>query len=122
MTLVDSSGWIEYFAEGPLADEYAQYLSRDDLLVPTVVVYEVHKFMLREVSEEAAMDVAARLQAHDVVPLTQHLALFAADLSLEHDLAMADAIVYATAQFHRAELITSDVVFADLSDVTYLAK
>jgi hypothetical protein len=43
VTLVDSSGWIEFFADGPRGDRYAPYLKRpDEVLIPTVVLYEVY--------------------------------------------------------------------------------
>ncbi len=122
MTLVDSSGWIEHLTDGPQADAYDQYLSADDLLVPTVVIYEVYKFMKREVSEEAAIAVTGRMRAGRVVLLDESLALEAADLSLQYGLAMADAIVYAGARGHGAVLVTSDEDFAHLPGVLYLPK
>lgn len=124
MILVDSSGWIEHLTGGPLADAYTEYLAAPDLLVPTIVLCEVYKFVRREISEEVAMRVAARLKSARMVPLDESLALEAADLSLDHGLPMADAIVYvyATAQAHQATLVTSDEHFAGLAGVTYLEK
>ena len=122
MILVDSSGWIEHLTSGSLADAYAEYLAAPDLLVPTVVVCEVYKFVRREVSEQVALRAAARLKSAQVVALDDTLALEAADLSLQHGLPMADAIVYATALARDATLVTSDEHFADLPGVTYLAK
>jgi len=120
--LVDSSGWIEHLIDGPLADAYAEHLASAELLVPTIVLYEVCKFVQREVSAEQAVVVAARLKEQQVVPLDETLALEAADLSLQHGLAMADAIVYATARAMGATLVTSDVDFAALPGVQYLAR
>ena len=119
MRLVDSSGWVQHLIDGPLADAYAEHLAAGDLLVPTVVLYEVCKFMHREVSADAAAGVAARMKEERVVPLDEQLALEAAEVSLQHGLAMADAIVYATARFFEATLLTSDADFRDLPHVDY---
>jgi len=120
VTLVDSSGWVQHLMDGPLADVYARHLAADDLLVPTVVLYEVCKFMHREVSADAAARVASRMKEAQLVPLDDQLALEAAEVSLQHGLAMADAIVYATAQAFEAKLFTSDADFRDLPQVEYI--
>ncbi len=122
MILVDSSGWIEHLTGGPQADAYEQYLYASDLLIPTVVLYEVYKFMKRELSAQDAIIVAGRMRVGQVVPLDDMLALEAADLSLQHGLAMADAVVYATARHYEATLVTSDEDFAELPGVVYLEK
>jgi len=122
LTLVDSSGWIEHLTDGPLADAYAEYVSAPDLLVPSIVLYEVYKLLCREISEQVALEAAARLKSARLVPLDDQLALEAADLSLEHGLATADAVVYATARHHDALLVTSDADFADLPGVQYLER
>lgn len=120
-TLVDSSGWIEFFSDGPLADRYAAYLSRQaDLITPAIVLYEVFKKFKRERGEEIALLVAGQLNATRIVPLTESIALSAADLSLQYGLAMADAIIYATARDQDARLVTSDADLKDLPGVTYL--
>ena len=119
--LLDSSGWIEFFTGGPLADRYAAYLaSRYQLITPTVVLYEVYKKIKRERGEEAALLFAGRLSATQVVQLTESIALLAADLSLRHGLAMADAIVYATAKDQEAEVVTGDADLKDLPGVIYV--
>jgi len=119
--LVDSSGWIEYFSSGPLAERYGSYLSRPaKLITPTVVVYEVYKKIKRERGEELALRATARLTATEVIPLTESIALLAADVSLQYGLAMADAIVYATARDQDAQVLTSDADLKDLPGVVYL--
>ncbi|MGC9316687.1 MAG: type II toxin-antitoxin system VapC family toxin [Armatimonadota bacterium] len=119
---MDSSGWIDYLTDGPRADRFEQYLQADDLLVPTIVLYEVYKWLKREVSEDEAMAVAARLRHHHVVPFDEDLALEAADMSLRHGLAMADAIVYATARHHCATLVTADSDFSAIPDVEHIPE
>ena len=120
-TLVDSSGWIEFFSGGSLADRYASYLKNpEQLITPTIVLYEVYKKIKRERGEESALLAAGQLNATKVVQLTESISLLAADLSLQHGLAMADAIVYATSQEKEAELITSDSDLKGLPGVIYL--
>jgi len=120
-TLVDSSGWIEFFSGGPLADRYTSYLKDPtQLITPTIVLYEVYKKIKRELGEEKALLAAGQLSATQIISLTDSLALLAADISLKYGLAMADAIVYATAQDHKAQLITSDADLKDLPSVKYI--
>ena len=119
--LLDSSGWIEFFTDGPLADRYATYLGpRYELITPTIVLYEVYKKIKRERGEETALLFAGRLSASQVIPLTDSIAFLAADLSLRHGLAMADAIVYATAKDQEAEVVTGDADLKDLAGVVYV--
>ncbi len=123
MIVVDSSGWIEFFTEGPNARRYGRYLEdSSDLVTPTIVLYEVYKLIKRERTEEEALLAAAQIQKTRMVPLSESLALAAADLGLEHRLAMADAIVYATAQAEGARLVTGDKDLRGLPGVTYLPK
>lgn len=122
MILVDTCGWLEYFTEGPLAENYAPFLEKNpqELLVPVIVVYEVYKFLKREADEELALAAIAQLESGKIAHLDSSLAMEAADLSVEHRLAMANAIVYATARHYQAELISSDVDFEHLPDVRYI--
>jgi toxin FitB len=123
MILVDSSGWLEFFGDGPLADKYERHLAKpDSVITPTVVLHEVYKVIKRERGEEDALVAAAHMAQTRLVALSESLALTAADLGLEHKLAMADSIVYATAQSFGAELVTSDGDFSELPGVTYLPK
>jgi toxin FitB len=84
------------------------------------VVYEVYKKIKRERGEELALRVTARMTATQVIPLSESIALLAADISLQHGLAMADAIIYATARDQEAQVLTSDADLKDLSGVIYL--
>jgi len=119
--VLDSSGWIEFFTGGPLAERYAAYLlPRYQLITPTIVLYEVYKKIKRERGEETALLFAGRLNSTHVVPLTESIALLAADVSLREGLAMADAIVYATAKDQNAEVVTGDADLKDLPGVVYV--
>jgi predicted nucleic acid-binding protein len=123
LIVVDSSGWLEFLTDGVLADDYSRHLSEPAaVLTPTIVIYEVYKHAKRLLAEEDAIDAVAAMQKTRVVPLTDELALLAADLSLAHRLPMADAIVLATAQAHGAEVVTSDADFAGVPGVTYIPK
>jgi predicted nucleic acid-binding protein len=121
--VVDSSGWVEYLGSGPKADSFAKYLENpENLLLPSVVVYEVYKKMLREGTHEQAerfLSTAFGFQEREIV-LDVSLAASAAKRSLNANLPMADAIIYATARAHQAQLITSDAHFAGLPGVTLL--
>lgn len=123
MIVVDSSGWIEFFTDGPLADDYASRLRKLSAVVtPVIVIYEVYKRLKRELSEDDAVIAVSAMQRSQIVAVDQEIALTAADLSLEHGLAMADALVLATARKFRAELVTSDRDFEQVAGVTYLPK
>lgn len=121
MILIDSSGWIDIFTEGPRHKQYLEWAETDEeIIVPTVVLYEVYKIIRRQ-RQEAEADVAAsRLREYTVIPLDSAIALEAADYNLELGLGMADAIVYATARHHDATLVTGDSDFADVPDVEYI--
>jgi predicted nucleic acid-binding protein len=113
--LVDSSGWIEYFTDGPLADEFAPHLENlPEVVTPTIVIFEVYRVIRRQRSEEIATAAVAQMQKTTVVELDQFLALSAADVSIDHGLAMADAIVYATARAKGVDVVTADAEFEGL--------
>ena len=115
--VVDSSGWVEYFADGPKAAAFARYLDKPEfVLLPTTVIYEVYKKLLRESTGLLAQQFLSSATGFDerVIPLDVPIAESAALLSLETKLAMADAIIYASARQHRVLLVTSDAHFAGL--------
>jgi toxin FitB len=121
--VVDSSGWIEYFGNGPKADSFAKYLERPDmLLISSIIVYEVYKKLLGEQRIYLAEQFLAQAFAfYDrEIYLSAGLAAQAAKISLQHQLSMADAVIYATAQEHRAQLVTSDAHFGKLPGVILL--
>ena len=119
--LVDSFGWIQFFGNEPGADRYEPYLDRlPSLLVPTVVLYEVLKKIYQGWGDTEAQKFLSRALRARVVPLDEGIAIAAVEMSLTHKLAMGDAIIYATAQQYKAELITSDPHFQGLAGVTLL--
>ena len=123
MNIVDSSGWLAYFADEPNAKHFLTPLSDSALLVvPTLTIYEVFKVILRETSENEVLQAAVAMQKGTVVDLTTPLALAASRLSLEHNLPMADSIILATAQEFNAILWTQDSDFKNMSNVKYFPK
>lgn len=112
---MDSSGWIEYLADRPLANRFAPYIEgQEPLLVSAIEVYEVYKVLRRDFSEDRAIEASSALRRATIAPVDEALALLAADVSLTHGLAMADSIVYATARRHGAKLVTADGDFEGL--------
>jgi predicted nucleic acid-binding protein len=124
LSLVDSSGWIEYLTDRPKADLFAPFLELEEfLLVPSIVFYEVYKKLLAVSEANPAIRTAPwrfvshALRATNAV-FDADIALKAVEVSRNYKLAMADAIIFSTAQFHNANLITSDSHFAGLPGVT----
>jgi predicted nucleic acid-binding protein len=123
MRLVDTSAWIEWLIESRIGKAIAAAIpAREDWLVPTIVQLELAKWLTREVGEDKADQVIAFTQMCVVAPLDTNTALAAAELCRKHRLATADAIVYATAQEHGADLLTCDAHFDGLPCVTFIAK
>ena len=116
--LVDSSGWIEFLGDGPLVDRFAPYFEREErLIVPAIVLYEVYKKLLSAGGSVADRFLSAALRAR-IMPIDERLSLLAARISLDRRLAMADAMIYATALETRAHLVTSDAHFQGLPETT----
>jgi len=123
MNVVDSSGWLEYFAGGKNASRFAAPLKDlDSLVVPAVSIYEVFKVLIREAGEEAALQAASAMQRGHVVDLTPQRSMSAATLSLQHSLPMADSIILAATREHEATLWTQDEDFKELDKVKYFPK
>jgi predicted nucleic acid-binding protein len=123
VNIVDSSGWLEYFADGPNADRFAVALGNvSELLVPSVTLYEVFKTVCRQRGEDAALQAVAMMQQGRVIELSSSIALLAAKLSLDLKTSMADSIILATAQIHAAVLWSQDNDFKGFSDVKYFQK
>lgn len=123
MKVVDSSGWLEYFADGPNAEFFAPAIEdTSDLIVPTISLYEVFRRVLQQRGEGEALQAAAVMMEGRVVELTVEIALEAARLSLEEGLPMADSVMLATARLHGAVLWTEDGDFEGKDGVKYIAK
>ena len=123
MNVVDSSGWLEYFADGPNADFFAPALEdMDALAVPVITLYEVFKRVLQQRSEDEALRAVAQMRQGQIVDLNAGLALEAARLSLAHKLPMADSLILTTARHLGATLWTQDVDFDGIDGVRYRAK
>lgn len=120
MNVVDSCGWLEFYADGPNAAFFEKPLSdQASLVVPTICLYEVFKRVLLQRGERAALEAAAPMQRGMLVELTPAIALKAAKLSLELKLPMADSIVLATAREHEATVWTQDEDFAGVQGVQF---
>ena len=123
MNIVDSSGWLAYFADEPNAEHFLTPLNDTaSLVVPTVTIYEVFKVVLRESSENEALQAAVAMRKGTVVDLTALLAIAASKLSLEHNLPMADSVILATAKEFDATIWTQDSDFKNIDDVKYFPK
>jgi len=123
MNVVDSSGWLEYFADGPNADFFAPAVEKvAELVVPSISIYEVFKRVLQQRDESDALQAVAVMQQGRVVDLDTAIALSAAKLSVELKLPMADSVMLATARAHKATLWTQDADFKDIEGVRYVEK
>ncbi|NQT74430.1 MAG: type II toxin-antitoxin system VapC family toxin [Chloroflexi bacterium] len=123
MNVVDSSGWLEYFADGPNAEFFAPAVENtSELVIPSISIYEVFKIVLQQREESAALQAIAVMQQGIVVTLDTNLALNAAKISIEKSLPMADSIMLATALSYEAILWTQDSDFSGIDGVKYIEK
>jgi predicted nucleic acid-binding protein len=123
MNIVDSSGWLSYFADEPNAKHFLSPLKDpDSLIVPTITIYEVFKVVFRESTENKALLAAAAMQKGTVVDLTVQLAMAASKLSLSNAFPMADSIILTTAKAYDATLWTQDSDFKNMTGVKYFPK
>lgn len=124
MNVVDSSAWLEYFADGPNAPFFAPAVEdRENLAIPSICIAEVFRRMLQQLGLDAAMRATAGMQRHGtVIELDASLARDAGRLGVEMKLPMADSIVYATARALDGTVWTQDSGFEDLPAVRYRAK
>ena len=121
--VVDSSGWLEYLADAANADFFAAAIeSPGTLIVPSISILEVFKWVLRERGEDAALQAVALMQQGNVVDLDVAQAIRAAKLGLEHKLPLADSVILATARAYDAVLWTQDADFEAVDGVKYQLK
>lgn len=123
MNLVDSSGGLEYFADGPNAEFFAPAIEdTDHLLVSTINLYEVFKRVLQQKGENQALQAAALMHQGQVVEINTEIAIAGAKLSHKYKLPLADSLILATAQAYNAILWTQDSDFKDFTNVNYVVK
>ena len=123
MNVVDSSGWLEYFADGPNADFFAPAVQDlEHLIVPSLSIFEVFKTICRRKDEGAALQAVAVMHQGTIVDLDSAIALDAARLSLEHKIPMADSIILATSMSRDAILWTQDSDFEEMDGIKYIKR
>ena len=123
MNIVDSSCWIEYFMNLEIGANVAGIIENpNELVVPTITLYEVYKKLLTEKGEEYALDVISYMQTGKVIDLNTDLSLAAAEVSRSHKLSMADSIIYATSLRYSATIFSCDKHFKDIPDIRYFPK
>jgi toxin FitB len=123
MNIVDSSGWLAYFADEPNAKYFSGPLKDpDSLVVPAITIYEVFKVVLRESTENQALQAISVMQKGTVIDLNVRLAVASSKLSLEHGLPMADSIILATAREYNAIVWTQDSDFKNIPGVKFFSR
>jgi predicted nucleic acid-binding protein len=123
MNIVDSSGWLEYFAEGNNAEFFAPAIEdTKNLLVPVICIYEVFKRILQQADVNVAQTHIGDMKLGTIVDLDESLALSAAKISVDLRLPMADSLIIATARANNATFWTQDEHFKDLDGVKYIKK
>lgn len=123
MNVVDSSGWLEYFSGESNASFFAPAIkATDTLVVPTICMYEVFKLLLTQRGEEDALQAIGIMSLGILADLTREIAVNAAHVSSELQIAMADSIILATAYAHSAILWTQDADFKGMDGVQYIDK
>ena len=122
MNIVDASGWIEYFLDTPRADLFAPVIENtSELLVTSINLYEVHRLLSRKLPNHLRDTCLSLMRRATVIDFTDARAIEAADLSIKHQLAMADAAMYAMALEHHATLWTQDADYQGLAGVQYVS-
>ena len=123
MNVVDSSGWLEYFADGVNADFFAPVIEDvGELIVPTISLYEVFKRILQQRGENAAIQAVAAMQQGMVVDVDASIAIHAAKMSATLRMPMADSIILTTARMYNATVWTQDADFKGLDGVQYIER
>ncbi|MEW6655003.1 MAG: type II toxin-antitoxin system VapC family toxin [Bacteroidota bacterium] len=123
MNLVDSSGWLEYLADGKNAKFFAPVIENtDELIVSSINIYEVYKKVLVEKDENTAIQVVGLMQQAKIVDVTPSIAIQAAKFSHEFKIPMADTLIYTTARMNDSVVWTQDIDFKNLDGVKYIKK
>ena len=123
MNLVDTSGWLEYFFDGTNAAFFAPVIEdTENLIVSVINEYEVYKKVLQIANRQKALRSVTQMKLGKIVPLSEDIALFAAEISIQYKIPMADSIIYATGKLNNANVWTQDVDFINLPGVKYAKK
>jgi predicted nucleic acid-binding protein len=123
LTIVDSSGWVEYFTGGPNAGIFAPFIEdTDNLVVPSITIYEIFRKLISETDENTALQAVTQMQLGKVIPLDEPLAVNAAKTGYDRKLPLADSVILATAHLCNAVLYTQDEHFKDMPGVKFVHK
>jgi predicted nucleic acid-binding protein len=123
LNVVDSSGWLEFFADGPNAGFFARPITDTErLVVPTISLLEVFKRVLQQRGENAALLAVAHMHQGHVVDLDAEIALAAAHIGVSKKLPLADSVMLATARRFGATLWTQDADFEAIEGVRYVSR
>jgi len=123
MNIIDSSFWLEYFAGTEAGDIISDIIEKtDELIIPTITIYEVFKKLLLERNEDDALLAVGHMKQGKIIDLTEELSLSASRISVKYKLPMADSIIYATNLKYNCILWTQDQHFIDLISVNYFEK
>jgi toxin FitB len=121
MNVVDSSGWLEFFADGPNASFYAPAIQKtSELIVPSISIYQVFWRILQQRDESEALKALAQMLQGKIVDLDANIAVSAAKISIDLKLPMADSVILATARAHDAVLWSQDSDFENIEGVRYI--
>jgi len=123
MNIVDSCGWLEYFADGVNASFFVPIIEDlPNLIVPSICIYEVFKSILIQRDETSALLAISGMKKAKVVALDDEISIYAAKISATHKTPMADSIIYATSKIYNAVVYTQDKDFSKFQDVKYIEK
>lgn len=121
MNIVDSCGWLEYFADGPNADFFTSPIEdTENLIVPTICIFEVFKRVYQQRGEDAALQAVALMHQGKIMALDDICALFAAKCSIDYNIPMADSIFLSIAQSKKVTIWTQDIDFKNIDGVKYI--
>jgi predicted nucleic acid-binding protein len=120
--ILDTSCWIEFFLGSGRAASYAHHVGTSTVIVPSLCLFEVVRTLLKNFDNEHVLQAISVMQQQTVIPLTEAVAISAAQLAVNLNLSTADAVVYATAQLHHATLITHDTDLTDLTGVSVVSN
>ncbi|WCL50813.1 type II toxin-antitoxin system VapC family toxin [Leptospira sp. GIMC2001] len=123
MNVVDSSGWLEYFSGSSRSDLFAEAIEKtNELLVPSISIFEIFKKVCKEHGEDKALKIVAHMQQGRVIDLDSRIAIYAAKVSINKNIPMADSLIYSTAYLNNAILWTQDNDFRGLEGVKFFNK